>query len=75
MEEGCCSDIMTVPEAAVRVSCSPDYECDGHPKHVDSDFAVNKYLRTVASCGILLIWSYDARNYEYKFPALSMTLN
>ena len=30
-----------VPEAAVTVLCSPDNECDGHPKHVESDFAVN----------------------------------
>ena len=29
---------------------------DGHPKHVESDFAVNKYLHTVASCLILLIY-------------------
>jgi hypothetical protein len=34
-----------------------------------SDFAVNKYLRTVASCWILLLQSYDARNREYKIQA------
>jgi len=44
-----------VPEAAVTVLCSPDDGCDGHPKHVESDFVVNKYLHTVASCWILLI--------------------
>ena len=44
-----------VPEAAVTVLCTPDDGCDGHPKHVESDFAVNKYLHTVASCWILLI--------------------
>ena len=55
-----------VPEAAVTVLCSPDYGCDGHPKHVESDFAVNKYPHTVASRWILLIWSYDVRNHEYK---------
>jgi len=46
---------MTVPEAAVTVLCSPDDGCDGHPKRVESDFAVNEYLHTVASCWILLI--------------------
>jgi hypothetical protein len=30
------------------------------------DFAVNKYLHTFASCWILLIQSYDARNHEHK---------
>ena len=24
-----------VPEAAVTVLCTPDDECDGHPKHVE----------------------------------------
>ena len=38
-----------VPDAAVTVLCSPDDGCDGQPKHVESDFAVNKYLHTVAS--------------------------
>jgi len=60
-----------VPEAAVTVLCSPDYGCDAHPKHVESDFAVNKYLHTVASCWILLILSYDAWNHEYKIHCLS----
>ena len=40
--------------AAVTVLCSPDDGCDGHPKHVESDFAVNKNLHTVASCCILI---------------------
>ena len=44
-----------VPEAAFTVLCSPDDGCDGHPKYVESDFAVNKYLHTVASCWILII--------------------
>jgi len=56
-----------VPEAEVTVLCSPDDGCDGHPKYVESDFAVNKYLHTVASCWILLIQSYDTRNHEYKY--------
>ena len=43
-----------VPEAAVTVLCTPDGGCDGHPKHVESDFAVNKYLHTVASCWMLI---------------------
>ena len=37
-----------MPEVAVTVLCSHDDGCDGHPKHVESDFAVNKYLHTVA---------------------------
>ena len=48
--------LLPVPEAAVTVVCSPDDGCDGHLKHVESDFAVNKYLHTVASCWILLIY-------------------
>jgi len=63
-----------VPEAAVRVLCSPDDGCDGHPKHVESDFAINKYMHTVASCWILLIQSYDARNHEFKKKQLSKNL-
>ena len=51
--------LWTVPEAAVAVLCSPDDGCDGHPKHVESDFAVNKYLNTVASCSILLIYMFE----------------
>ena len=47
--------IWPVPEAAVTILCTLDDGCDGHPKHVESDFAVNKYLHTVASCWILLI--------------------
>ena len=30
------------------------------------NFAVNKYLHTVASCWILLIKRHDSRNREYK---------
>ena len=51
------------------------YSCDGHPKHVDSDFAVNKYLHTVASCWILLIYtvylysSYLFRSRDISNPA------
>ena len=41
-----------VPEAAFTVLCNPDDGCNGHPKHVESDFAVNKYLHTAASCWI-----------------------
>ena len=44
-----------VPESSVTVLCSPDDGCDGHPKHVETDFAVNKYLHTLASFWILLI--------------------
>ena len=47
-----------LPEAAVTVLRSPDDGFDGHPKHVESDFAVNKYLHIVASCWILLILTY-----------------
>ena len=42
--------------AAVTVLCSPDDGCDGHQKHVESNFAVNKHLHTVASCWISLIY-------------------
>ena len=48
--------LLPVSEAAVTVLCFPDDGCNGHPKHVQSDFAVNKYLHTVASCWILLIY-------------------
>ena len=42
--------LWSVPEAAVTVLCTPDDGCDGHPKHVERDFAVNKYmLHLVAS--------------------------
>ena len=47
--------VWLVPEAAVTGLYSLDDVCDGHPKHVESNFAVNKYLHTVASCWILLI--------------------
>ena len=56
------------PEAAVTVLCSPDDGCDGHPKHVESDFAVSKYLHTVASCWILLIY-----NVASSFSSAGMT--
>ena len=46
--------------------CTPDDGCDGHQKIVESDFAVNKYLHTSASCWVLVIYSYDARNRECK---------
>ena len=58
--------VVAVPEAAFTVLCTPDGGYVGHPKHVESDFAVNKYLHTLASCWILLILSYDVRNHEYK---------
>ena len=45
----------TVTAASGTVLCSPDDGCDGHPKHVESNFVVNKYLHTAASCWILLI--------------------
>jgi hypothetical protein len=35
-------------------------------RNMYSDFAVYKYLHTVASCWILLTESYNARNHEYK---------
>ena len=35
-------------------------------RNMQSNFAVNKYLYTVASCWILLIQSYDARNHAFK---------
>jgi len=45
----------TVTAGSGTVLCSPNDGCDGHPKHVGRDFAVKKYLHTVASCWILLI--------------------
>ena len=47
--------VVAIPEAAVTDLCSPDTGCDGHPKNLKSNFAVNKYLHTVASSCILLI--------------------
>ena len=44
-----------VPEAAVTVLCIPDDWCDD-TRNMLSNFAVNKYLHTVASCWILLIY-------------------
>ena len=35
-------------------------------RNMQSNFAVNKHLDTVASLWILLISSHDARNHEYK---------
>ena len=55
-----------VPEAAVTVFSTPD---DGYcdTRNMYSDFAVNKYLHTVASGWILLLkLNYDARNHELK---------
>ena len=40
----------SVTAASGKVLCSPDDGSVGHPKRVESDFAVNKYLLTVASC-------------------------
>ena len=45
----------TVTAASGTVLCAPDDGCEGHPRHVESDFTVNKYLHNVASCWILLI--------------------
>jgi len=33
---------------------------------MESSFAVNKYLHTVASVGFLFTLNYDARNHELK---------
>jgi len=50
--------VWPVPEAAVTDLCTPDDGCDGHPKVIESNFAINKYLHTVASCWILLIYIF-----------------
>ena len=42
-------------------------------RNIWSNFAVNKYLHTVASCWILLIQSYNARNHEYKMHLCCLT--
>ena len=56
--------LRSVPEAAVTILCSPGDGCYGHPKHVESIFVVNKYLHTVASCWILLIYAtYISKRY------------
>ena len=68
--------LLPVPEAAFSVLCTPDDGCNGHPKHVEG-FAVNKYLHTVTSCWILLIYilliveyngvvSPELRRYTFK---------
>ena len=42
-------------------------------RNMYSDSAVNKYLHTVASCWILLVECYDARNHEYKIRIVVST--
>ena len=61
--------VVAVPEAAVTLLCTPDDGGDGHPKYVESDFALNKYLHTVVSCWILLIYNYD--KYEVNIYIIS----
>ena len=43
-------------------------------RNMQSDFAVNKYLHTVASCWISLTQSYDERNHEYKCYLISFSI-
>jgi len=54
-----------VPEAAFTVFNTADDGC-WDTRNMYSDFAVNKYLHTVASVGFLLTLNYDARKYELK---------
>ena len=54
-----------VLQAVDTVLCTPDDGCLD-TRNMQSKFAVNKYLRTVGCCWILLIQSHDARNHEYK---------
>jgi hypothetical protein len=51
-----------VPEAAVTVLCTPDDGCDGHPKHVERDFAVNKL--PAYSCILLDLINIHKYNYS-----------
>ena len=57
--------VWTVPEAAGTVFNTPDDGCCD-TRNMYSDFAVNKYLHTVASVGFLFTLNYDARNHEFK---------
>jgi len=66
LEEGCCSDTCYDLYQRLQLQFYVLLMMDAmDTRNMLSDFAVNKYLHTVASCWILLIQSYDARNYEY----------
>ena len=60
-----------------RFSTADDGCCD--TRNIYSDFAVNKYLHTVASGWVLLTLNYDARNHELKkkliYSCVSMMTN
>ena len=43
------TNIWPVPEAVVRVLCTPDDGCDGHPKHVQWTCRIINRLRSVAA--------------------------
>ena len=55
--------LWSVPEAAVTVLCTPDDGCDG--------FCSKK---VPACCCILLVWSCDAQNHEYKISLYLSTI-
>jgi len=49
LEGGSCTKIWPVPEAAVRVLCTPDDGCGWHPKHVEWTCRIINRLLCVAS--------------------------
>ena len=55
----------------VTVFSTPDDGCSD-TRNMWSDFAVNKYLHTVASGWILLIMNYDAGNHELKISHICL---
>ena len=57
-----------VPEAAVTVLCSSDDGSDGRPKHVESDFALNNHLHTVACFGSCYyrVMMHGTMNIKFK---------
>jgi len=66
LEEGCYSDTMTCTRGCSYSFMYSWWWVRTNTRNMWSDFAVKKYLHAVASCWILLIYSYDARNHEYK---------
>ena len=47
-----------VPEAAVTVLCTPDDVCDGHPKHVQSNFAYGCILLDLNNTHTLIFTAF-----------------
>ena len=67
LEEGCCTDTCYDLHQKLQVQFYLLLMMGAmYTRNMQSNIALNKYLHTVASCWILLIQSYDARNREYK---------